>query len=67
MNAGNMVPVVLATSLQVAGCAVTYVISEVWNVLVPTASLQPNMLYTLSAMIQYILPHPINPLQTNLN
>ena len=36
MNVRNMVPIALATSLQVAVCAVTYVISEVWNVLVLT-------------------------------
>ena len=31
-----MVPVALATGLQVAGHAVAYVMSQVWEVLMPT-------------------------------
>jgi chloramphenicol O-acetyltransferase len=41
MDAGNMMPVVLATSLQVS-CTVAYVMSYVWDVLMPTYTITPE-------------------------
>ena len=46
MDAWNMVPVALATSLQVTGPTVAYVI-QVWEVLMPRATAELLMLHPL--------------------
>ena len=51
VDVGNMVPVVLATSQKVAGHAVAYVMSQVWDVLMPTPPLRGTPLFNPSCEI----------------